>query len=346
MYPVLFRNRLMAAAGTLLIAFVAGQFVQSSDKIVETARQPAVATPFDVREVTPLSTNNNDLHLVQSEALVLPVLPVAPPAAQNLPALPSQDNTLEQKLTALDEAQQKPEPEGRALNAFGLPCETALRARPMPGAMVELSMQATCHAGQIVEISQDRLRFTQIMPESGELTVMVPALVPLTVFLAELPDGTVLTAPVQVEEAAQFERVALQWIGDTGYHLHAFEFGASYGDTGHIWADNTRNAPADGENVDGFLTLLGTKTALGGWQAEVYSFPRDTDELNGVVRLNIEAEVTKANCARQILAETLQADPDGQMQSAELSMKVPDCDAVGEFLVLKNILQDLKIAQN
>ena len=64
------------------------------------------------------------------------------------------------------------------------------------------------------------------------------------------------------------------------------------------------------------------------------------------MRVSVEAEVTKANCGREIAAETLQPGADGTMQAVEITLAVPDCSAVGEFLVLKNVLRDLKIASN
>lgn len=333
------RKRLFAAAGMLLIAFGAGQVVQSGDRLVETARKPATETitPYAVETVVTLSTASDDLTLASAEAGVTPNLPQAPAAVQNLPALAAQDGTIRERLHSLDAGHEKPEPLGRDLNAFGQACETSFRAKPMEDAMVQLTLRATCHPGQLVAFSQDRLRFSQVMPESGDLELMVPALTELSVFVAELPNGDMLTAPVQVSDVARFERVALQWRGQTGLQLHAFEYGAAYGDRGHVWAQNLQ---AGGQG--GFLTRVGAQ----GWQAEIYSFPQDVDTVPGAVRLNIEAEVTKANCNRQILGETLQMDAAGQMQAVELSMSVPDCDAVGEYLVLKNILRDMKIAQN
>ncbi|WP_155886704.1 hypothetical protein [Actibacterium atlanticum] len=337
------RNRLLAAAGTLLIAFVAGQFVQSSDKIVESAHKPVseTVTPYAVKTVVPLSTATADVHLAAAHVDQVPGLPVAPTAVRNLPALAVQNDAIRQRLTALDDAQEKPEPEGRELNAFGQPCETSFRAKAMDDAMVKLSLRATCHSNEVVEFSQDRLRFSYLLPETGEMELMVPALSDLSVFVAEMRNGDVLTAPVQVPDASLFERVALQWRGETGLQLHAFEYGAAYGELGHVWAQ----APQSGDQ-GGFLTRIGTALPLGGWQAEVYSFPQKTDTVPGAVRLNVEAEVTQSNCNRQILGETLQVDAAGQMQAVELSMSVPACDAVGEYLVLKNILRDMKIAQN
>ena len=96
----------------------------------------------------------------------------------------------------------------------------------------------------------------------------------------------------------------------------------------------------------GFITQLGASSLEGGRIAEVYTFPADPRRRDGVVRLSIETEVTAYNCGKDIAGETIQRQADGKMNSVTVTLAVPDCDAIGEFLVLKNLLQDLKIASN
>jgi hypothetical protein len=56
--------------------------------------------------------------------------------------------------------------------------------------------------------------------------------------------------------------------------------------------------------------------------------------------------VTKINCGRDIQAQSLEMRDAGQLKSQNLSLSVPGCDAVGDFLVLNNLLEDLKVARN
>lgn len=62
--------------------------------------------------------------------------------------------------------------------------------------------------------------------------------------------------------------------------------------------------------------------------------------------LSIEAEVTAGNCGQDISAQAIELRRDGTLRTRELSLAVPDCDGVGDFLVLNNLLDDLKIAAN
>ena len=80
--------------------------------------------------------------------------------------------------------------------------------------------------------------------------------------------------------------------------------------------------------------------------AEVYSFPVAKTAQEGDVALSVEAEVSEANCGLEIEAQALELRGDDPVKTQNLTLAVPDCDAVGNFLVLNNLLQDLKVAQN
>ena len=94
------------------------------------------------------------------------------------------------------------------------------------------------------------------------------------------------------------------------------------------------------------LNLTGTTDVDAPMLAEIYTFPRDTLNGDGTVRLSIEAEVTEANCGQDTLARTLESDEEGAVAVIELTFTVPGCDAVGDYLVLQNLLQDLRVATN
>jgi hypothetical protein len=187
------------------------------------------------------------------------------------------------------------------------------------------------------------LEFTGQTDSLGTLVVRVPALADPAVFEVAFPDGTREETEVIVPDLAEVSRVALQWTGTLGLSLHAFEFGAGYGDAGHIWTDAPRSPEAAVLGRGGFLTRLGVEGA-NAKMAEVYSYPTGATLSEGVVRLAIEAEVTEANCGLDIRGASLQPGPVGGMDAVSLTLAMPDCDAVGEFLVLKNVLRDLRIA--
>ncbi|MHC0052085.1 hypothetical protein [Actibacterium sp. D379-3] len=345
----------------MFVAFLAGHFVQNSDQflgvkntrvlttavdadtVVAPRSDPSSAISFDVQDIRQLSAPTTQGAGRQSGTVALPA---APEVTLHMPGIGTEIPALATRLSRLDQGRSRPEPARQRLNQYGLPCDTELTATPAAGAMVHLSLSASCQPNTRVDIVQDRLRFAVRTSHTGTLTLDVPALSVAPVFMFEFADGTVLTTAASVPDARGYARMALQWQGDNAMQLHALEFGADYDDKGHVWNGNPRD-PAYGDTArGGFLTRLGDPALPGARLAEIYSYPSAESREEGVVRISVEAEVTQANCEREIIAEVLQPGADGKMQSAEVSMAVPDCDALGEFLVLKNILQDLKIAHN
>lgn len=344
-------RKVLVPGATLLIAAAAGHLVQNADRYlgdsgaaVQTAAAVPAPTPRFVGEVTPLSATA-DAPAASAGAVGRVALPVAPAVLRPLPDLGPEAKALSARLSTLEKDFSAP-PSGEMLNPFGMACESTLTASPAPAAMVDLALDAPCANDAAVIVTHDQLRFAERLSPTGTLRISVPALEKEAVFVLQIDGGEVLTAAATVPDASEYERVALQWQGDNAMHIHAYEFGAGYLDDGHVWADAPR-APAIGAAAKGgFLTALGGNDLPAPQQAEVYSYPRGEARGSGVVRVSIEAEVTHANCGREISAETLQPGIDGRFQEATLTLAVPACDAVGEFLVLKNILRDLKLASN
>jgi hypothetical protein len=163
----------------------------------------------------------------------------------------------------------------------------------------------------------------------------------LVIFAFSNGDGAV--TQVQFPDLDQYNRTVIQWKGDAGFEMHAREFGASYADPGHVWKD----APRDPNAIDsalGFLTRLGNSDVPEGLMA-VYSFPKRMSKQTGIVDLSIEVEVTALNCGLEIEAQSLEVVT-GDVKTRDLSLSVPDCDTKGTFLVLNNLVEDLKVASN
>jgi hypothetical protein len=56
--------------------------------------------------------------------------------------------------------------------------------------------------------------------------------------------------------------------------------------------------------------------------------------------------VTTDNCGLRTEAQTLEIIGGSSMKVQDLTLPVPACDAVGDYVVLQNLLQDLKVASN
>lgn len=206
-------------------------------------------------------------------------------------------------------------------------------------AMVSLTVSAPCHGGERLTVHHSGMTFTAALDLNGHYAAQVPALTRTAVYIAETVSGGGAVAVAEVADAEAMERVVLQWSGQSGLEMHALEFGAEYGSDGHVWHGAQPGTAA------GQLVRLGDASLLAPRIAEIYSMPASHAGRSGTVALTAEAEVTGLNCGRDISAQALQLSG-GRLSSRDLVMAMPDCDAQSSFLVLNNLVEDLKIASN
>ncbi|MHA6264326.1 hypothetical protein ACXYMO_14060 [Arenibacterium sp. CAU 1754] len=223
-----------------------------------------------------------------------------------------------------------------------LGCEVTATATPAPMASVDLSVVAPCQGNERLTIHHTGMMFTETTNADGRLAVTIPALSEDAIFVVEFENGKGAVAMAHVPSLAEFDRIALQWNGHSGFQVHAREFGASYGDKGHVWSGNSEAASDIASG--GVVTRLGDGETLIPRLAEVYTYPTGTTKQTGVVTLTIEAEVTQANCGRDIAAQAIELRHDKKLRTQDLVLAMPNCGAVGDFLVLNNLVDDLKIA--
>ena len=215
-------------------------------------------------------------------------------------------------------------------------CGLRARATTAPMASARVVVTAPCHPNQTVELLHSGMVFTGQTDQDGILDLTIPVLAEYAIFLISFDDKLGTVATTHVPEIAGFDRVALQWSGNTDLQLHALEFGASYGEAGHVWS----NAEAQGT---GRVNHYG---AGDGRKVEIYSIPKDGNGTDGSVALTVEAEVTPENCGQELSMQSLELLSDQELRSRELSLVLPACDSGQDFLVLNNLFQDLTIASN
>mmetsp|Transcript_27405 Transcript_27405/g.50414 ORF Transcript_27405/g.50414 Transcript_27405/m.50414 type:complete len:335 (-) Transcript_27405:1580-2584(-) len=225
-------------------------------------------------------------------------------------------------------------------------CAPVMSAEPAAGALIDLRLTAPCHAGEMVMLTHENMVLHMQFPNEGTLKVSIPALEEAVDVRASFANGDTVTASTIVDSLAFYDRVAISWIGKGGAELHAREFGAHYGDAGHVWHGQPRDVSALAGGEGGFLVSLGNSELSVAGHAEVYTFPTGISRQVGDVKVSVEAEVTDANCGQVLKVQSL-ALLQGQIDDQhDLELQMPDCSAIGEFLVLKNLVEDLTIAQN
>ncbi len=314
-------GRFAIAIGTLTCAFGIGYVMQS---MAEPTPETAAETRLTLTDV--------------QHTAAIPVPPEGAPQPAGLPPEPV-------KLTAVAvEPMRGSLPSEEPSPAFG--CDLDMSAEPAPAAMVRLDLSAPCMVRQRFTLHHNGMMFSAVTDEAGQSRVIVPALSEQAIFIASFANGDGAMANTQVSGLDAYDRVVVQWIGQSGLELHAREFGAGYGESGHVWSGAPRSTSAATKAEGGFLVRLGARDLELARKADVYTFPSGTVSRAGDVALSIEAEVTKDNCGRDVEAQSIQLPAGGRPVAQDLTLAIPDCAAVGDFLVLKNMLDDLKIARN
>lgn len=289
--------RKLAMAGlTLSVAIAAGQYVQhgAADQAgaqLDRAPQPTAIT---LLSAGPAAAGTFD------DAAPMPALPqparlrLTPPEAQAVPMLPSDPET----------------PAPQSTDA----CPITLDLAALPGAMLDLALTAPCHRDGRIVLRHAGLTVTARTDPDGRFRGPLPAMDRRGAVSVLLADGASVEAALPLADMAGLRRVAVQWLADDAFQIHA--------DTA---ATETR------------LLRLGDASVPLPMQAEVFSFA------SGDSGVALEAAITEATCARELLGEVVESR-DGRSEVTDLTVAMPGCDAVGGYLLLKNLPSDVSIA--
>lgn len=220
-------------------------------------------------------------------------------------------------------------------------CREDMVLLPQPGAMLDLGLLAPCRPDERVVIRHGDLVVTGKTSASGTLVASLPAFAAQAEVSVTFGDGVTTSASAEVKDLTQFDRFAVQWMEGDAFSLHAIRAGGSFNGEGHVSA----SAPGTPSAAGHFLTLLGDAGAERPLLAEVYTWPAGTASHDAAIAFSLEAPVTPQSCGRDMPGETLQLTS-GRLLTRELTLTMPDCAAVGEFLVLPNPVSAEKLAAN
>ncbi|MBF9058710.1 hypothetical protein HKCCSP123_05890 [Rhodobacterales bacterium HKCCSP123] len=229
------------------------------------------------------------------------------------------------------------------LSPFGLPCGLSVHSEALPGALVALDIMAPCRPDMRVEIEHAGLTFAAATDRAGLLTMDVPALETPAIFTIRLGDGEEDVTIAGMPDLIDIGRVAISWQGDLGIELHAFENGAEFGAPGHVWQGAPGSAADAAIGTGGFHSRLGDASIDRPHLAQVYSYPRTA---RAAPRLSVDIPVTAETCGRPVRASSHQATAEGRVVSQPIALVLPACDAIGDYLVLQNLFDGLRLASN
>ncbi|WP_417523270.1 hypothetical protein [Marinovum sp.] len=349
-------NKSTVALGSGIIIFSVGFVLQNFGS--HPASELKSAHPPKVQSATlvPMLERDIDLEAITpTSASILPMdrpLPALPRETQATPVADGVTGTA--ALAALEDTaapaplapETAPDTLETAESSPVLPCEINMTADPAPAAMVDLMVEAGCLPDARFTLHHNGMMFHALTDGSGRSQLRVPALARNAVFIASFDNNEGAVAQIEVPTLEFYDRVVAQWRGHAGLGLHALEFDARYFGKGHIHSASPSDLTAAASGTSGFLTRFGENAGGDALMAEVYTFPSGTSNTAGQIGLSVEAEVTEANCGKEIAAQTLQLKPGEKLRTRDVTLYMPACDAGGDFLVLKNLFEDLKVASN
>lgn len=298
------------------IAMAAGHLAQTI-----AARNPAKlaqASPKEPTHIVMLSAGPSESGL--TAPLLRPKADPGDPAAPNLTRLA------------------KPTPaEAEPQAAVRADCAREVSVTPAPGAMAAIAVAAPCDGGARIVLRHAGLSLTERLPADGKGLIIMPAMAEKARFEIRFDDGRTTSATLEMPEMAGVRRFAVQWSGAGEFVLHGMENGAEFGQPGDVSPSRPGTVTAD-RGPGGWLSVLGDASVQNPQLAQVYTYPAEA-----AADIVVEAPVTAATCGRKLNGQTLISEG-GAAQSTNLTLAMPDCSAVGDFLVLKNLAQDTKLA--
>ena len=221
-------------------------------------------------------------------------------------------------------------------------CSITMTAKAEPLAMAALTITAGCLPDEQIVLHHSGLMFSHKTNAAGVAKMTVPALTKKAIFVATFDNGDGALTMINVPDAGQFQRVSLQWQGAKGLQLHAYKDGATHGADGHLSLQTAPLDPDSTEMAGPFFTDHGITAVPDGFHAEIASFPVDLSGKSQPIKLGVEVEITDENCGRTVAGELVYHSADTHSKGQQLTLYLPKCDAIGDFIVMNAILDNFQ----
>lgn len=205
-------------------------------------------------------------------------------------------------------------------------------------AMIGVTVLAPCLPNTDVLISHAGLVFSAKTIASGSLFLSLPALTQEAKVAVKFSTGETAEASITIPEVKSIRRFAVQWPENDGFSLHAYEGNAGFDDLGHIWAENLATPLPSKMQETGYLTTLGDPSTNLPMLAQIYTYP-----ITANAEVIVEAAVIANTCGFDLMGDAI-SSVGGVLEKTEITVAMPDCTAIGEFVQLPDLSPDLKLA--
>lgn len=331
-------KKLVLGIGTVAAAFGIGVVMQSVESTPALDAQIKSPEPFTVEDIT-LTASTGTRPAMLSTLMPAPTIK----APERLMPPADTDGNLVLPVAATPDVLAPGTGAAPADNVASA-CAIEMTATPGMAATVTLDLNAACLPEERFVVHHNGMMFSAMTDDAGQANLVVPALAERSVFIVSFDNGDGAVQQADVPDIGSYSRVVAQWRGEAGLGLHAREYEAEYFAPGHVHAAQSGSLDDADQGKSGVLQRFGAGSGPEPLMAEIYSYPVALARDAGTIALSLEAEITEANCDAEVDAQTLEIGPDSPLRVRDLTLYMPQCDAVGDFLVLKNLVGDMTLA--
>jgi hypothetical protein len=268
----------------------------SEKPVAEVARTapPAKATFSDSRGLIGDSTTVARAAVPSFKDAREPLMPgpaMPPPSVSTQPTPPTSSTTVVA-------AAQPAAPRSVAVPPASAPpvaCESPqIGSEPLDGGRMLVRIGSPCRAEQTVSLRYGEATLVGRLDGAGRLETTLDlfagASSPVEITFA---DGVSREIPARANDLDKVEKIALIWRTPVNLDLHAFEYGAAFGQSGHVWAQapssaiSARDQTAASKRGRGFLSRTDSGQGPGD-KVEIYTFYRHPEQEAGAVSIAVD----------------------------------------------------------
>lgn len=172
--------------------------------------------------------------------------------------------------------------------------EPGVTLTPEAGGLTQISVGSSCRAGELVSITYADATLVERLDAYGQSKTMLDCFagdeMPIMI---DFEDGTSIKRQPVTDDLTKYSKVAILWSSSVDLDLHAFEYAAAQGDSGHIWsgmplslAEAETRARTE-KRGRGFLSTASAGKSIG-MNVEVYTFVHDPREKAAGVKMGVD----------------------------------------------------------
>lgn len=172
----------------------------------------------------------------------------------------------------------------------------SIETTPQDGGMMRVDITSNCRANQLVQLAYGGAVLVRRLDNAGRLNFVHDCFAGQTDdLLITFVDGSQEKRPIVANDLDKLSKIAVIWNTPINLDLHAFEYSAGFGKSGHVWEQaastlvSAREISLGGRRGRGYLSTNDDGRGLGD-KLEVYTFFHHDEQTSGVIAMGLDYE--------------------------------------------------------